>query len=281
MSLVTVPAVLLRSYPYSESSLILRFLTPEHGVVSALAKGVRRRSSRGETPMETFQQGSLTFQYREERDLHGFRDFQSPVSSRPLAGDLLRFSGASFLAELVLTHTMQEANSRLFNHLVGLLDRIGTGSREKLPGVILSGAWTLLLDFGFPPSVAECLHCGRELPGDGPGGGIGRFDVEGGGIRCAACAQGGEGPRIGPEAQVDLRKLISGIPPETLRGASAHLSLVERYALFHLAGRRPFHATSLLRTSFGQLGTEDGGGGEGEIGPVEEEESSPERKPDA
>jgi len=270
MSLVTVPAVLLRSYPYSESSLILRFLTPEHGVVSALAKGVRRRSSRGETPMETFQQGSLTFLYREARDLHGFRDFQSPVSSRPLAGDLLRFSGASFLAELVLTHTMQEANPRLFTHLVGLLDRIGTGSREELPGVILSGAWTLLLDFGFPPSLAECLHCGRELPGDG----MGRFDVAGGGIRCAACAQGGEGPRIGPEAQVDLRKLISGIPPEILRGAAAHLSLVERYALFHLAGRRPFHATSLLRSSFGPLGTGGGGGGEGEIGPVEEEASS-------
>jgi DNA repair protein RecO (recombination protein O) len=274
---VTVPAVLLRSYPYSESSLILRFLTPEHGVVSALAKGVRRRSSRGETPMATFQRGSLTFQYREERDLHGFRDFQSPVSSRPLAGDLLRFSGASFLAELVLTHTMQEANSRLFTHLVGLLDRIETGPREVLPGVILSGAWTLLLDFGFPPFLAECLHCGEELPG----GGMGRFDVEGGGIRCGACARSGEGPRIGPEAQLDLRRLVSGTPPGGLRGASAHLSLVERYALYHLAGRRPFHATSLLRASFEQLAREDGGGDGGEIGSTEEEGASPGGEPDA
>ncbi len=277
MSVVTVPAVLLRSYPYSESSLVLRFLTPEHGVVSALAKGVRRRSSRGETPMETFQRGSLTFLYREERELHGFRDFQSPISSRPLAGDLLRFSGASFLAELVLTHTMQEANSRLFTHLVGLLDRIETEARAELPGVILSGAWTLLLDFGFPPALAECLDCGEELPGEG----MGRFDVEGGGIRCGVCARGGEGPRIGPEAQVDLRRLVSGTPSGPLRGAAAHLSLVERYALYHLAGRRPFHATTLLRTSLVQLGTEDRGGSGGEMGPMEEEGASLPGIPDA
>jgi DNA repair protein RecO (recombination protein O) len=216
--------------------------------------------------METFQRGSLTFLYREERDLHGFRDFQSPITSRPLAADLLRFSGASFLAELVLTHTMQEANPRLFAHLVELLDRIESESREELPGVILSGAWTLLLDFGFPPFLAECLHCGEALPGDG----MGRFDVEGGGIRCGACARGGEGPRIGPEAQEDLRRLVAGDPPGPLRGAPAHLSLVERYALYHLAGRRPFHATTLLRSSLEQLGTADGGAGGGAIPPMED-----------
>jgi DNA repair protein RecO (recombination protein O) len=244
MSLVTVPAVLLRSHPYSESSLVLRFLTPDHGIVSVLAKGVRKRSSRGETPLETFQRGALTFLHREERDLHGFRDFKAASSSRPLAGDLLRFSGASFLAELVLSHILQEANPALFEHLVSLLERLGAAPVGELSGLVLSGAWTLLLDFGFPPSLDTCLGCGRPLPGPG----FARFDVAGGGLRCGACSTEGTGPRLGPEAQAALRAMVAGAPPSELRGAPAHLSLVERYALHHLDGRRPFHATTLLRS---------------------------------
>lgn len=273
MSLVTVPAVLLRSYPYSETSLILRFLTPEFGVVSALARGVRRRSSRGQTPLETFQRGALTLTYREERDLHGFRDFESSSTALRFAADLLRFGGASFLAELVLTHTMQEANPGLFADLVGALDRIEVAPQEALPGVILSGAWTLLVDFGFPPTLGECVECGRELPGRG----IGRFDLEGGGVRCLGCADRGTGPRIRPEAQLDLRALVSGNPPETIRGVASHLSLVERYALHHLEARRPFQSTSLLRSSLARLEACDEAGN----GPVEHDISPPERKSSA
>lgn len=273
MSLVTVPAVLLRSYPYSETSLILRFLTPEFGVVSTLARGVRRRSSRGQTPLETFQRGALTFTYREDRDLHGFRDFESSATAQRLAADLLRFGGASFLAELVLTHTMQEANPGLFADLVGVLDRIEVTPREALPGVILSGAWILLVDFGFPPTLGECLECGRELPGKG----IGRFDLEGGGVRCSDCAGRGTGPRIRPEAQLDLLALVSGSPPGSIRGAASHLSLVERYALHHLAARRPFHSTSLLRSSLARLEVSDAAGDR----PVEDAASTPGKKPNA
>ncbi len=260
MSLVTVPAVLLRSHPYSESSLILRFLTPEFGVVSVLARGVRRRSSRGEAPMETFQRGLLTFHHRDDRDLHGFRDFQPHSSPRVLAADLLRFSGASFLAELVLTHALQGQNIDLHRRVVGLLERLESGPAQGLAGAILGGAWSLLVEFGFPPSVEACLGCGAPLPGEG----LGRFDLEGGGIRCSACADRGVGPRMGPEAQSVLRQFLSGRPPLHLRGGVAHLSLVERYALHHLGGRRPFQTTPLLRDALGRLEGEGSRGSTGE-----------------
>jgi DNA repair protein RecO (recombination protein O) len=256
MSVVTVPGVLLRSYPYSETSLILRFLTPDHGVVSVVAKGVRRRSSRGVAPVETFQRGALTFHHREDRDLHGFRDFQAASSSRRLAGDLLRFSGASFLAELVLGHTLQEPNPSLHRQLVGLLDGMESAPPEALPGWILGGAWTLLVEFGFPPALEACIRCRRSLPDPG----MSRFDVEGGGLLCASCGVEAAGPRLGPQASNALREMVSGVPPSALRGTAAHLSLVERYALHHLDRRRPFQATALLRTS---LAGREPSGGEG------------------
>lgn len=205
--------------------------------------------------METFQRGVLTFQHREDRDLQGFRDFQSSSSPRLLGGDLLRFSGASFLAELVLSHILQEANPALFAHLVSLLDRLESAPGTRVAGVVVSGAWTLLLDFGFPPSLDACVRCGRPLPSEG----LARFDVEGGGLRCDACSRDGPGPRLGPEARAALREMVGGRPPASLRGGAAHLSLVERYALHHLDRRRPFQSTTLLRTALGS--TEEGESG--------------------
>src|SRR5690606_6879588 len=130
-----------------------------------------------------------------------------------------------------------------------LLERIESAPSETLPGWILAGAWTLLLAFGFPPVLDACIRCGASLPGSEPGSGVGRFDVQGGGLLCASCGVEGTGPRMGPEAQQVLRRLGSGVPPAVLKGAAAHLSLVERYALHHLDGQRPFRATALLRAS--------------------------------
>src|SRR2546425_1041336 len=46
MALVTTPAVVLRTYPYSETSKIVRLATRDLGVQSAIAKGVLRPKSR-------------------------------------------------------------------------------------------------------------------------------------------------------------------------------------------------------------------------------------------
>jgi DNA repair protein RecO (recombination protein O) len=260
VSLVTVPALLLRSYPYSESSRILRLLTPTYGIVSVVAKGVRRRSSRGETPLDTFLEGDLTFRYRADRDLHTLRDFQARRRNRGLGGDMVRFGGASLLAELILDHTLQEENPRLYEWVVHTLEALSTDPDEVVPGRILAGAWGILSQFGFPPEMARCVRCGRPMSGDEEG--IARFDFSAGGLRCPACAEEGAGPRVGPIARRDLRALLAGDAPAPLLGARAHLLLVERYALHHLAGGKPFRSAELLRP-FLTSGDEPGAGDEG------------------
>jgi len=251
MSVATVPAILLRTSPFSETSLILRFLTPDYGVVSVLARGVRTGASKGRSSLEIFQRGELTFAYTEGKDLHGFREFEPLGSPRGLASDLLRLSGASFLAEILLAHMEEAPNEALFLDFVEGVDRIAEGPSRDLPGCILAQAWAMLSDFGFPPSLDACLECGGPLPGNG----LARFDRLAGGVRCASCASAGGGPRLGPQALSDLRSLVAGVPPSGLQGAEAHLAFVERYALHHLAMRHPFRSTPLLRA---QLRTPEG-----------------------
>ncbi len=249
MTVITTPAVLLRAHPYSETSHVLRFLTPGHGVLAALARGVRSRSSRGVGPLETFARGELTVDLREGRDLQGFRDFRADDGEpRRLGRDLLALSAASYLAELVLAHALEEGHPGLFARFVAVLGALETAKPAAIPGVFLAGGWGILADFGFPPEVGCCVRCGGPLD-EVSAEALARFDVEGGGVRCPGCAPEREGGRLGPGALGDLARLVSGAPVAPLVGAGVHFSLLDRFALVHLGLGRPFRSTELVRAS--------------------------------
>ena len=64
MAVVSTPAVLLRSHPYSETSQILRFFTESHGLVGVMAKGQRKRGGQGSGAAPLFARGMLMFYYK-------------------------------------------------------------------------------------------------------------------------------------------------------------------------------------------------------------------------
>ncbi|MEX2529584.1 MAG: DNA repair protein RecO [Gemmatimonadota bacterium] len=248
MSLLTVEGILLRSHAFSESSRILRFLTPGEGLLSVMARGVRKRSGKGGGGVETFDQASVVCSYRPDRDLHSARDVQVTRSRRGLASHMTRFAGASLVAELVLAHTLQEADPPLFEAVARALDALETAPLDALGGILLSAGWGILSHAGFPPSIDRCASCGAVIPEQGLLG----FFEERGGILCGACsAAGRQGEpsrtRLGPGARADLARLVEGDPPVPLRGAASHLGLLERFALHHFGATRPFRSVPLLR----------------------------------
>jgi DNA repair protein RecO (recombination protein O) len=251
MTLVTQEGILLRSHPYSETSRIMRFLTPAHGLVSVVARGARRESSRGRGGVETFDDAAIVLAYRESRDLHTLRDLQVVRSRRGLGKDLLRFAGASLLAELLLAHTLQEGSVELFDSVRESLDRLEGVERGRLPSEILSGAWGVLVQAGYPPELEACARCGGDLPGEG----LLLFDPVAGGLLCPGCTQGREGGgRLGPGAREALRRLVRRRPDAEVRGARVHLGLVERFALHHPAPSRPLRTVALLRPLMEEAG---------------------------
>lgn len=257
MSLHTTPALLLRAHPYSETSRILRFLTPAHGVVALLARGVRARTGRGAGALETFARGELTADFRPDRDLQGFRDFRPGGGDpRRLGRDLLAFAAASYLAELVLAHAMEEAGPDLYDAFVAALEALESAPADLLPFHALAGGWQLLALFGFPPELEACVAC--QGPVDAEAAAL-RFDLEAGGLRCARCLgqeAGAEprkgsrvGPRIGPRALEALRTFVRGEAPGPVEGATRQFSLLDRFALLHLGMNRPFRAEALVRAA--------------------------------
>jgi DNA repair protein RecO (recombination protein O) len=257
---VTSPGILLRSHPYSESSRILRFLTPGHGVVAVVGKGVRKGAARGGGAMETFQEGTLTWAHKEGRDLHTLTDFQPGARRLPLGRDMERFLGASLVAELLLAHTLEEGDPELYGWVREALARLAGAPEAELPGTVLAAAWRTLAHFGFGPELERCVRCGSEFPsGEGAATTHPRFDVAAGGLRCPECRGGG--PRMGPGARRHLQALVRGEVPRPLPGGQVHLRLLERYALHHLGGRRPLRTFSMLAPLMEKGNDADAGSG--------------------
>jgi DNA repair protein RecO (recombination protein O) len=243
MSLVTTPAVLLRSYAYSDSSRILRFFTRDAGLVGVLARGVRKSGALGGSGLESYAGGDLMFYARSTRELQTLKEFTARRPRRGLGRDALRLGGAALMAELVLKHAGEESNEPLFARVEESLDRIEACPEAQLIAVVLSGAWGIVHALGYAPILESCVHCGGGLEGEETG----RFDLLAGGVVCAGCAPHIAGPRVGPGARQQLRALVMGeaLPSPLLR-PRAHLQLLSDFVTHHVSGDRPLEAFSFL-----------------------------------
>jgi DNA repair protein RecO (recombination protein O) len=223
-------AVVLRGHDYGDSSRILRFYTETFGLLSVVAHGVRGRTGKGVGVAASFTSGELTAYVRPHRDLHTMKDFAASRARIGLARETLRFAGASVAAELVLSHAEQEAHEELFRALEHALDEIDSADGASVPAVVLAGLWRLIEALGFAPQVELCVRCGTPL---GPSE-VGRFDVTAGGIRCPACAEASNGPRLGPVARSQLAAMLAGVAPGALTHARRHLALVSDFLSYHV-----------------------------------------------
>lgn len=251
MTLLVSEGTLLRSYPYSESSRILKVLTPGRGIVSLIARGTMKRGAAGDAPVQSFEEALFTFAAKPGRDLHALRDVQPRGAPYRLAGDLARLTGASLVAELLLAHHLEEGDEELYRWVRRVVERLCSVPRAEVLGWSLSGGWRTLAFLGFLPELTRCIRCGGRRGGGGDGE-IDRLDVAAGGLVCPRCSDAAlHLPRVGPGARRELAALVEGRPPLIRRGERAHLSLLEAFALEHLAPSRKLRSFAALRSVIG------------------------------
>lgn len=245
MPLVTVDAIVLQVFPYSETSKILRLLTRTHGVRSAIAKGALRPKSRYGGVLETFAEGSASFYLREGRELQTLSGFELVRSHQALGRHLLRFAGAALLAELILRTASEETQPELFEGLREALSRIESATESELEPVLLAEAWSLVALLGFAPALDQCLGCGRPVE---PGEDV-SFDYAAGAIRCADCAPGAPGRALPAHARETLERFLAGqatpAPPRT----RAHWALLRRFLFQHVVEGRELRSLDFLEAT--------------------------------
>ena len=240
MPLVSTPAVILHAFHYGETSKIVRLATPDHGVLSAIAKGALRARSRFGARLQVLSQGMVQVYWKQNRDLQTLAEFDVSAKRSQLSHDLNRFAAASVLAELVMRCSPAEPQAQVFEDLVAGLDRISDVAGAHLPAVSLAAAWRLVATLGFSPALTTCARDGRPLtPGPAP------FSVAEGGLMCTSCARG-EGRRLPAADRAALEHFVRGDGPAdgtlTPKRAIAHRRLLGRFIRHHLAEGRDLPA---------------------------------------
>ncbi len=202
MKLYRDEAVVLRTHKLGEADRIITMLTREHGQVRAVAKGVRRTTSRIGARLEPFSLVEVQVHRGRSLDLVTQVETINPYG-RNLALDYPLYTCATVMVETATSVTDDggEPTPQQYLLLVGALHALAT--RRHAPQLVLdSYLLRALAVAGWAPSFHDCAVCGTPGPHSA-------FHIEAGGAVCAACRPAGS---AAPEAAtLDLLgALLSG-----------------------------------------------------------------------
>jgi len=220
----------LRTHKLGEADRIVTLLTRQHGRVRAVAKGVRRTTSRFGSRLEPFTHVDL--QLAEGRSLDTITQAETLTPfSKGLGLDYDRYTAGTVMLETAdrLVSEEREPSVQQFLLLVGGLRAMVAG--EHGPGQVLdSYLLRSLAVAGWAPSFDHCARCGTEGPHRW-------FNPSMGGMVCATCRVPGSA-NPAPETIALLGALLAGdwavvdaAEPRHLREAS---TLVAAYLAWHL-----------------------------------------------
>lgn len=180
MSLYRDEAVVLRTQKLGEADRIVTLLTRHHGRVRAVAKGVRRTSSRFGARVEPFMHVDLQLYTGRSLDIVTQAETLSPYG-RTIAEDYPLWTTATAMAETAERLTAEEREPATQQYLL-LLGGLRTLVRREHDPELVLDAFLLrsMAVAGWAASLTDCARCGAPGPHRA-------FAVALGGAACPSC----------------------------------------------------------------------------------------------
>ncbi|MDJ0320106.1 DNA repair protein RecO [Pseudarthrobacter sp. PS3-L1] len=223
-------AVVLRTHKLGEADRIITLLSKHHGQIRAVAKGVRRTSSRFGARLEPFMVVDLQLVAGRNLDIITQAESKGAYGGN-IAADYGRYTVAAAMTETAekLTDVDGESGTSQYNLLVGALASLSRG--DHTPELILdSYLLRALATGGWAPSFTACARCGVVGP-------HAAFSAPLGGMVCHDCRPPGSAAPA-PETVTLLGALLTGNWTIADTSASQHrreaAGLVAVYLQWHL-----------------------------------------------
>lgn len=230
MPLYRDEAVVLRTQKLGEADRILTLLTRSHGRVRAVAKGVRRTSSRFGARLEPF--GHVDLMLAEGKSLDIVTQVESLRSyGAHLVGDYAAYTAGTAMLEAAERLVSQEGEPAVQQYLLLVGGLRAMTDHHRPPSQVLD-AFLLrsLAVAGWGASFDACARCGAPGPHVA-------FNPSAGGVLCPACRLPGSARPASETVQV-LGALLSGDWETVGRTEERHLReasrLVAGYVSWHL-----------------------------------------------
>jgi DNA repair protein RecO (recombination protein O) len=172
-------AVVLKRMDLGEADRILTLFTRDEGKVRAVAKGVRRTTSRSAGHLELFTLSDILFAVG--RDLDVISQADTLDSFREVREDLVLTTHAYYLAEVVDLLTEERLENRaVFDTLIEAFRALTPPRNTRL--VLIGFHLRLLHALGYRPELRECVGCRTTIEPD-----HNRFAAVLGGVLCPSC----------------------------------------------------------------------------------------------
>jgi DNA repair protein RecO (recombination protein O) len=173
--------IVLRSFPFGEADRVVVLLSPNHGKLRTVAKGIRKTKSRFGGRLEPFSHVDLVLY--EGRNLDTITQVAMIEPFHDLRSDLDRVVMAGAMVEVADAVAQEnESSVRLFLLLQRGLRALeaGPAHTDLLTAFLLKAAETI----GVAPALEHCAGCGRRH-------GLTRFSFPAGGVLCEQCRTAG------------------------------------------------------------------------------------------
>jgi len=225
--------VVLRTIKLGEADRIVTMLSLGHGRVRAVAKGIRKTTSKFGARLEPTSR--VAFQCYRGRELDVVTQVETMEANRHLREEYALLTHAvSMLEAADQVAQEREPNAALYRMLTGALRTLGD---LRSPLVTPAFFWKLLSLEGVHPMLDGCARCGL----DGDAVDLTAFDLDEGGTLCRPCARGA-GRAVTPDALDLLRRMLggglNGVLAEAANPATHEVEFLGIRALEHHVERR-------------------------------------------
>ncbi|MFH1083371.1 MAG: DNA repair protein RecO [Pseudomonadota bacterium] len=201
------PAIVMRTWEFGETDLMISFFTADKGRLKGVAKGARKSRRRFANCLDVFCLSSLEYELKRGGELyflhsgklvHGFPGLRSDFSSLSLASYMIE------LTEILFPPSV--ADKEMFELLKRAFVTLNESRRVDILRVLFEAkAMTL---GGYKINFEKCCKCGRDYVGEGRA----VFKQSKGGIACLKCEQESKlSPGLGP-ATVKALNAIQSTP---------------------------------------------------------------------
>lgn len=238
----------LRLIDYGESDQIARLFLKREGVVSAVAKGIKRSRRRFPHHLQPFRIYVFKLSKKPTSELYWIISADQAEVFEGIMGDIQKIALGNLVLEMVLKGVKEgHPHPELYNFILTLFRKLEL-SEDVIPLWFYSEIHIMRL-LGFSPNFETCILCKKSLQGNDDN----LFNVSRGGIVCSRChATGGyAGITISSEALSILQFLkkskLQAVSRLRIKENARTLieSLLTAFITYHL--ERPIKSISFIK----------------------------------
>lgn len=228
MPLYRDEAVVLRTHKLGEADRIVTLLSRQHGLVRAVAKGVRRTASKFGSRLEPFM--AVDIQLYEGRNLDTVSQVESiGAYGREIMADYAAYTAAHAMVEAAERLNAEAGTTQQYLLLLGALRSLSRAEHD--PGLTLDSYLLRALSLaGWAPNFDTCAGCGVPGPHNA-------FVMQTGGVVCPDCKPPGSAS-LDDETVSLLGALLSGdwafAEAASARSRANASGIVAAYSQWHI-----------------------------------------------